>query len=66
MRKIKLNMSLLESERKRLEMTKEYFAKHIGIKPTAYCYLLKEKSTSLNTIAKIAFKLKRYPKDLLI
>jgi transcriptional regulator with XRE-family HTH domain len=63
---MEINTRKLERERKKLGLTKEKFARHIGLVPSGYTYVLQKKSTTLDKIDIIADKLFLDPKDLLI
>ena len=62
---MKLNVAILEKERKRRKLAKYTFAKLLGMKPQNYDYILETKQTKLSTIQRIADILLYKPKDLL-
>jgi transcriptional regulator with XRE-family HTH domain len=62
---MELNIRKIERERKKLGLTKQKFAKHIGVVPSNYSYILRTKSTTLDRVERIAEALDVDAKDLL-
>lgn len=62
---MELNIRKIERERKKMGLTKQKFAKHIGIVPSSYTYILRVKSTTLDRVEQIANVLDIEAKDLL-
>lgn len=62
---MKLNIKKLEAERARLALKKVEYSRLFNMSETAYGKMLRNKSTALSTITKIAAVLNLDPKDLL-
>ena len=61
-----INIKLIEKRRKELDISKYYMSTHIGKSTQSYYDILKRKSTTLNTLDKIASILGLKSKDLII
>jgi transcriptional regulator with XRE-family HTH domain len=67
MESVTLNTKRLEKERVMREMSQDEFARALGFKrPSSYTYLMKKKSTTFKSLAKMAQALNMRPKDLLL